>query len=89
MHDILEGFGERPFMTRTIRELIFDGWTIAPYVKWVNETLCKPDKPISEDLCQDLIGLDDGKEKFSFFYGVCKSILINDNYNRLIVNRLI
>lgn len=64
MHILLDEAGEKPFMKRTVREMLFDGWSLQPYIDILetlyNETDIElpPLPPLPED------------PRFGFFYGV-------------------
>lgn len=64
MHNKLDEEGEKPFMKRKVREMLFDGWSLQPYINilesFQNETGIEL-PPLPDD------------PKFGFFYGVLLS----------------
>ncbi len=68
MHELLAEEEEHPFMTHTVREMLFEGWSLQPYVNILKslyeqlnnstDSTLPPLPPLPED------------PKFGFFYGV-------------------
>ena len=61
MHFLLRSIDEEPFMRRTVRELLFDGWSLQPYVDLIvmlSEIAGMELPPLPED------------PRFGLYYGV-------------------
>ncbi|XP_046443721.1 lysosome membrane protein 2-like [Daphnia pulex] len=67
MHELLADEGEHPFMTHTVREMLFEGWSLQPYVN-ILELLYEQ---LSNNTDLTLPPLPELPEdpKFGFFYG--------------------
>ncbi|XP_057370163.1 platelet glycoprotein 4-like [Daphnia carinata] len=61
MHRLLNDVGEHPFMKRKIREILFEGWSLQPYIEilvMLSDLAGIPLPPLPED------------PRFGYFYGV-------------------
>lgn len=69
MHRALKSIGEGPFMTRKIREMLLEGYSLQPYVDLIiqiaNENNIAIPLPLPED------------PRFGYFYGV-RMLLVGD-----------
>ena len=68
MHQLLKKEGEHPFMTRTVREMLFEGWSLQPYVN-ILESLYDQFYNSTSTPLPTLPPLPEDP-KFGFFYGV-------------------
>ena len=69
MHLLLAAEDEHPFMTRTVRQMLFEGWSLTPYVKIVEFLYDAISKNLTDTTLPPLPNLPDDP-KFGFFYGV-------------------
>ena len=69
MHELLADEDEHPFMTRTVRQMLFEGWSLTPYVKIVEFLYDAISKNLTDTTLPPLPNLPDDP-KFGFFYGV-------------------
>ena len=69
MHELLAAEDEHPFMTRTVRQMLFEGWSLAPYLKIVEFLYDAISKNLTDTTLPPLPNLPDDP-KFGFFYGV-------------------
>ncbi len=76
MHELLADEGEHPFMTHTVREMLFEGWSLQPYVN-ILELLYEQLSNKTDSTLPPLPELPEDP-KFGFFYGVN-----NDSFHRL------
>lgn len=68
MHELLADEGEHPFMTHTVREMLFEGWSLQPYVN-ILELLYEQLSNKTDSTLPPLPELPEDP-KFGFFYGV-------------------
>lgn len=74
MHELLAAEGEHPFMTRTAREMLFDGWSLKPYVNIVKYLYDVISSNLTDTTLPPLPPLPENP-KFGFFYGVSRLII--------------
>jgi lysosome membrane protein 2 len=68
MHNLLKEQDEHPFMTRKVREMLFEGWSLEPYVN-ILQSLYDQISNLTDTTLPPLPSLPENP-KFGFFYGV-------------------